>query len=164
MNRRDEAIALAAAEHDRRRRRAVPPASVTVGSVQELRGINAALSPLPIPSLDDDPSPNATMDTEGVEVSHASVEGDATPQIAELNNKLSQYTRGADRRQALRTLTDPSLLPRMHQLRNVRVEDIAAAEREATGERAVLNGVKFLQVKSRPGELQCAADKTHHMS
>ena len=66
---------------------------------------------------------------------------------AELTQKLSQYTRGSDRRQVLRTLKDPQLLPRMHELKSVWVEDIAAAEREAAGERASLNGVKFLQVK-----------------
>jgi len=49
----------------------------------------------------------------------------------------------------LRSLMDPSLLPRMHTLRGVWVEDIAAAEREAAGERAALNGVKFLQVKKQ---------------
>jgi len=38
-------------------------------------------------------------------------------------------------------------MPRMHSLKSVWVEDIAAAEREAAGERAILNGVKFLQVK-----------------
>ncbi|KAL7535235.1 hypothetical protein ACHAXR_006361 [Thalassiosira sp. AJA248-18] len=43
---------------------------------------------------------------------------------------------------------DPQLMPRVHMLKNVWVEDIAAAEREAAGERAVLNGVKFLQVKN----------------
>ena len=64
-----------------------------------------------------------------------------------LTNKLSQYTRGSDRRQVLRTLNDIKLLPKMHVLKNVWVEDIAAAEREAAGERASLNGVKFLQVK-----------------
>jgi len=36
----------------------------------------------------------------------------------------------------------------MHELKSVWVEDIAAAEREAAGERASLNGVKFLQVKN----------------
>ena len=65
----------------------------------------------------------------------------------ELTQKLSQYTRGSDRRQVLRTLKDPQLLQRMHELKSVWVEDIAAAEREAAGERASLNGVKFLQVK-----------------
>ena len=43
---------------------------------------------------------------------------------------------------------DPQQLPRMHTLKSVWVEDIAAAEREAARERAALNGVKFLQVKS----------------
>jgi len=66
----------------------------------------------------------------------------------ELTQKLSQYTRGSDRRQVLRTLKDPQLLQRMHELKSVWVEDIAAAEREAAGERASLNGVKFLQVKN----------------
>ena len=42
---------------------------------------------------------------------------------------------------------DPQQLPRMHTLKSVWVEDIAAAEREAAGERAALNGVKFLQVR-----------------
>ena len=40
----------------------------------------------------------------------------------------------------------------MHVLKNVWVEDIAAAEREAAGERALLNGVKFLQVKKIDGK------------
>mmetsp|Transcript_7848 Transcript_7848/g.13662 ORF Transcript_7848/g.13662 Transcript_7848/m.13662 type:complete len:347 (+) Transcript_7848:271-1311(+) len=67
---------------------------------------------------------------------------------AQLTQKLSQYTRGSDRRQVLRSLMDPQQLPRMHTLKSVWVEDIAAAEREAARERAALNGVKFLQVKS----------------
>jgi hypothetical protein len=41
-------------------------------------------------------------------------------------------------------------MPRTHVLANAWVEDIAAAEREAAGERASLNGVRFLQVKSGP--------------
>jgi hypothetical protein len=66
-----------------------------------------------------------------------------------LSQKLSQYTRGNDRRQVLRTLLDPDLFPRLHDLCGVSgVYDIAAAEREAAGERASLNGVKFLQVRS----------------
>lgn len=69
-----------------------------------------------------------------------------------LTNKLSQYTRGSDRRQVLRSLNDIKLLPKMHVLKNVWVEDIAAAEREAAGERASLNGVKFLQVKRIDGK------------
>ena len=75
---------------------------------------------------------------------------------ADLTEKLSRYSRAADRRQALRTLMDPKLLPRMQPLRSVWVEDIAAAEREAAGERASLNGVKFLQVKNvNNGEYSC---------
>jgi hypothetical protein len=35
----------------------------------------------------------------------------------------------------------------MYTLKNAEVEDIAAAEREASGERGILNGVKFLQVR-----------------
>ena len=69
-----------------------------------------------------------------------------------LTNKLSQYTRCSDRRQVLRSLNDIKLLPKMHVLKNVWVEDIAAAEREAAGERALLNGVKFLQVKRIDGK------------
>mmetsp|Transcript_6852 Transcript_6852/g.15151 ORF Transcript_6852/g.15151 Transcript_6852/m.15151 type:complete len:392 (+) Transcript_6852:189-1364(+) len=69
---------------------------------------------------------------------------------AQLTHKLSQYTRGSDRRQVLRSLADPALLPRIHPLKAVWVEDIAAAEREAAMERALLNGVKFLQVKHVP--------------
>lgn len=76
-------------------------------------------------------------------------------QHTELNQKLSQYTRGGDRRQALRSLMDPKLLPRMHTLRSVWVEDIALAEREAAGERAVLNSVKFLQAKNLPTAGEC---------
>ena len=72
--------------------------------------------------------------------------------LANLIPKLSQYTRGSDRRQILRTLGDPKQLPALHTLQSVWVDDIAAAEREAAGERAVLNGVKFLQVKSAGGE------------
>lgn len=67
--------------------------------------------------------------------------------MVELAQKLSQYARGGDRRQVLRTLSDPSLMPRMHVLGTALVDDIAAAEREAAGERASLNGVGFLQVK-----------------
>ena len=66
----------------------------------------------------------------------------------DIHKKLSKYTRGSDRRQVLRTLKDVTLLPRMHEMKSVWVEDIAAAEREAAVERASLNGVKFLQVKS----------------
>lgn len=66
----------------------------------------------------------------------------------DIHQKLSKYTRGSDRRQVLRTLKDVTLLPRMHEMKSVWVEDIAAAEREAAVERASLNGVKFLQVKS----------------
>ena len=65
-----------------------------------------------------------------------------------LTQRLSQFTRGSDRRQVLRSLGDPKLMPRMHTLKSVWVADIAAAEREAAGERASLNGVKFLQVKN----------------
>ena len=67
---------------------------------------------------------------------------------SQLTHNLSQYTRGADRRQVLRSLMDPQLMPWMHILKSVWVEDIAAAEREAAGERAALNGVNFLQVKN----------------
>ncbi|EJK49384.1 hypothetical protein THAOC_31746 [Thalassiosira oceanica] len=78
-------------------------------------------------------------------------QGGNTPRARALANlipKLSQYTRGSDRRQIIRTLSDPKQLPALHNLQSVWVDDIAAAEREAAGERAVLNGVKFLQVKS----------------
>ncbi|KAL3803106.1 hypothetical protein ACHAW5_001970 [Stephanodiscus triporus] len=69
--------------------------------------------------------------------------------IHTLSQRLSQYARGSDRRQVLRTLLDPDLYPRMHLIGGVSgVDDIAAAEREAAGERASLNGVKFLQVRS----------------
>jgi len=73
-----------------------------------------------------------------------------------LTQRLSQFTRGSDRRQVLRSLGDPKLMPRMHTLKSVWVADIAAAEREAAGERASLNGVKFLQVKN------LAQDETDH--
>ena len=63
----------------------------------------------------------------------------------ELTSRLSKYTRGSDRRQVLRTLKE--LLPRLIDMKAAYVEDIAAAEREAAGERAILNGVKFLAVK-----------------
>lgn len=36
-------------------------------------------------------------------------------------------------------------------MKNVFVEDIAMAEREAASERGTLNGVKFLQIKSGSG-------------
>jgi hypothetical protein len=39
----------------------------------------------------------------------------------------------------------------MYTLKNAEVDDIAAAEREASGERGVLNGVKFLQVRGSSG-------------
>ena len=77
----------------------------------------------------------------------------------ELTQKLSQHTRGSDRRQVLPTLKDPQLLPRMHELKSVWVEDIAAAEREAAGERASLNGVKFLQVENNNTEDETRDDK-----
>ncbi|KAL3815961.1 hypothetical protein ACHAXA_003582 [Cyclostephanos tholiformis] len=65
-----------------------------------------------------------------------------------LSSRLSQYTRGSDRRQVLRTLLDVEYLPRMHELGGVSgVDDIAAAEREAAAERASLNGVNFMQVR-----------------
>ena len=87
-------------------------------------------------------------------------QGGNTPRARALANlipRLSQYTRGSDRRQILRTLSDPRQTPAMHTLQSVWVEDIAAAEREAAGERAVLNGVKFLQVKSPSGEFRVDA-------
>lgn len=77
---------------------------------------------------------------------------------AEATRRLSQYTRGSDRRQVLRTLGDPKLMPRAVRLRSVWMEDIAAAEREAAAERAALNGVKFLQVpKHTNGEGETTA-------
>ena len=74
----------------------------------------------------------------------------------ELTQKLSQYTRQNDRRQALRALCDTALFPRMHgPLSSVYgiEKDIAMAEREAAGERALLNGVKFLQVVKNQQQL-----------
>ena len=74
----------------------------------------------------------------------------------ELTQKLSQYTRQNDRRQALRALSDTTLFPRMHgPLSSVYgiEKDIAMAEREAAGERALLNGVKFLQVVKNQQQL-----------
>ncbi|KAL7546527.1 hypothetical protein ACHAWF_009860 [Thalassiosira exigua] len=74
--------------------------------------------------------------------------GDQDAQLSALSARLSQFARGADRRQVLRTLCDPGSMPRVHPLAPVWVEDIAAAEREAAGERASLNGVKFMQVRT----------------
>ena len=69
--------------------------------------------------------------------------------LSSLFTKLAKYTRGSDRRQVLRTLHDSTLYPKLHTLRGVEgIEDIAAAEREVASERAVLNGVKFLQVRA----------------
>jgi len=69
--------------------------------------------------------------------------------LSSLSTKLAKYTRGSDRRQVLRTLHDSTLYPKLHTLRGVEgIEDIAAAEREVASERAVLNGVKFLQVRA----------------
>ena len=66
-----------------------------------------------------------------------------------LHQKLTQYTRGSDRRQLLRLLSNPKLFPSCgHHMKGVVVEDIALAEREGARERGVLNGVKFLQSKS----------------
>ena len=66
-----------------------------------------------------------------------------------LSQKLSQYTRGSDRRQVLRTLLDPDIFPQLHDLGGVSgMYDIATAKQETAGERASLNGVKFLQVSS----------------
>mmetsp|Transcript_6104 Transcript_6104/g.9501 ORF Transcript_6104/g.9501 Transcript_6104/m.9501 type:complete len:337 (-) Transcript_6104:93-1103(-) len=64
-----------------------------------------------------------------------------------LHQKLTQYTRGSDRRQLLRLLTNPKEFPSSHVMKNVFVEDIAMAEREAAYERGALNGVKFMKVK-----------------
>lgn len=83
--------------------------------------------------------------------------------IHTLSQRLSQYARGSDRRQVLRTILDPDLYPRMHLLGGVSgVDDIAAAEREAAGERASLNGVKFLQVRSPLG-LQGRTDDSYFL-
>lgn len=64
-----------------------------------------------------------------------------------LHQKLTQYTRGSDRRQLLRLLKNPKEFPSSHVMKNVFVEDIAMAEREAAYERGALNGVKFMKVK-----------------
>jgi hypothetical protein len=69
--------------------------------------------------------------------------------MSTLSTKLAKYTRGSDRRQVLRTLHDSTLYPKLHTLQGISgIEDIAAAEREVASERAVLNGVKFLQVRT----------------
>lgn len=74
--------------------------------------------------------------------------------MAALSQKLTTYARGCDRRQILRLLGS-NQYTKMYTLKNAEVEDIAAAEREASGERGVLNGVKFLQVRgSGVGELK----------
>ena len=65
---------------------------------------------------------------------------------AALKQKLTTYARGCDRRQILRLLGS-NQYTKMYTLKNAVVEDIAAAEREASAERGVLNGVKFLQVR-----------------
>lgn len=67
--------------------------------------------------------------------------------IEVLHQKLTQYTRGSDRRQMLRLLRNPKECPSSHVMKSVFVEDIAMAEREAAYERGILNGVKFLKVK-----------------
>mmetsp|Transcript_23462 Transcript_23462/g.46698 ORF Transcript_23462/g.46698 Transcript_23462/m.46698 type:complete len:334 (-) Transcript_23462:68-1069(-) len=72
--------------------------------------------------------------------------------LSVLRQKLTQYTRGSDRRQMLRLLKNPKEFPSSHEMKNVFVEDIAMAEREAAYERGVLNGLKFLKVKGGPGE------------
>ena len=76
---------------------------------------------------------------------------------AVLTQKLTTYARGCDRRQILRLLGS-NAYTKMYTLKSARVEDIALAEREASGERGVLNGVKFLQVRgsSGVGEYCCA--------
>lgn len=66
--------------------------------------------------------------------------------MAALSQKLTTYARGCDRRQILRLLGS-NQYTKMYTLKNAEVEDIAAAEREASCERGVLNGVKFLQVR-----------------
>lgn len=63
-----------------------------------------------------------------------------------LTQKLTTFARGCDRRQILRLLGSPQYT-KMYTLKGCRVEDIAMAEREASGERGILNGVKFLQVR-----------------
>lgn len=73
------------------------------------------------------------------------------PTKSVLHQKLTQCTRGSDRRNLLRTLKNPTEFPSSHVMKGVVVEDIAMAEREGARERGVLNGVKFFQVKS--GEL-----------
>ncbi len=47
----------------------------------------------------------------------------------------------------LRLLKNPKEFPSSHVMKNVFVEDIAMAEREAAYERGALNGLKFLKVK-----------------
>jgi len=51
----------------------------------------------------------------------------------------------------LRLLKNPKEFPASHVMKNVYVEDIAMAEREAASERGVLNGIKFLQIKGSSG-------------
>jgi len=53
----------------------------------------------------------------------------------------------------LRLLKNPKEFPSSHVMKNVFVEDIAMAEREAAYERGALNGLKFMKVKDGcPGE------------
>lgn len=66
--------------------------------------------------------------------------------LALLSQKLTTYARGCDRRQILRLLGS-NQYTKMYTLKNAEVDDIAMAEREASGERGILNGVKFLQVR-----------------
>jgi len=70
----------------------------------------------------------------------------------------------------LRLLKNPKEFPSSHEMKNVFVEDIAMAEREAAYERGVLNGVKFLKVKGGPGgeyrcitSCLCVCMRVHHV-
>ena len=57
----------------------------------------------------------------------------------------------------LRLLKNPKEFPSSHVMKNVCVEDIAMAEREAAYERGALNGLKFMKVKDGcpGGEKSC---------
>lgn len=82
--------------------------------------------------------------------------------MSTLSTKLAKYTRGSDRRQVLRTLHDSTLYPKLHTLQSVSgIEDIAAVEREVASERAVLNGVRFLQaVRTTPRTTTASSSTT----
>ena len=69
----------------------------------------------------------------------------------------------------LRLLKNPKEFPSSHVMKNVFVEDIAMAEREAAYERGALNGLKFLKVKDGcpGGEKNCLSNclqlRAHNM-